>query len=191
MKRLKAQIEALEKVTVPSLPATTQVNTTGQILDPLLLQRMGVQQNLESTSQKLAAARRGENLERDQFSERLEILEQAIPPQRPIKPNRPKVIAFAFLAAVMAGFAGLWAIESVDRTIRGGSDLLTVAHGQLVVAIPYIVTQGEVFQKKRRIVFAIGISIVALLVGLAAAHFLVRPLDELLVVFIRRLGVSF
>src|SRR5215475_2862338 len=191
VKRLKAQVEALEKVTVPSLPATTQVNTTGQILDPLLLQRMGVQQNLESTNQKLAAARRGENLERDQFSERLEVLEQAIPPQKPIKPNRLKIIAFAFCAAVLAGFMGLWAIESVDRTIRGGSDLLTAANGQLIVAIPYIATRGELFQKKRRIVFAIGISIMVLLVGLAAAHFLVRPLDELLVVFIRRLGLSF
>src|SRR5262249_61833082 len=118
-------------------------------------------------------------LERDQFSERLEVLEQAIPPQKPVKPNRPKVIAFAFCAAVLAGFIGLWMIESVDRTIRGGSDLLTVADGQLVVAIPYIVTRGELFQKKRRIVFVIGISIVALLVGLAAGHFLVRPLDDL------------
>jgi len=32
---------------------------------------------------------------------------------------------------------------------------------------------------------------VVLLVGVAAAHFLVRPLDELLAVFIRRLGVRF
>jgi hypothetical protein len=121
----------------------------------------------------------------------LEVLEQAILPQKPIKPNRPKIIALAFCAAVLAGFMGLWAIESVDRTIRGGSDLLTAANGQLIVAIPYIATRGELFQKKRRIVFAIGISIVVLLVGLAAAHFLVRPLDELLVIFIRRLGVSF
>jgi uncharacterized protein involved in exopolysaccharide biosynthesis len=193
VRRLKAQIEALEKVTVPlaQLPATPQGNMAGLALDPLLLQRMGVQQNLESTNQKLAAARRGENLERDQFSERLEVLEQAVPPQRPIKPNRPKFIAFAFLAAVLAGFAGIMAVESFDRTIRGSKDLLAVANGQLVVAIPYIVTQGELFHNKRRIVLAIGISIAAVLVGLVAVHFLVRPLDELWVVFMRRLESSF
>ena len=191
VKRLKAQIEALEKVTVPltQIPATTQGNTTGQALDPILLQRMGIQQNLENTNQKLAAARRGENLERDQFSERLEVLEQATPPQRPIKPNRPKVIAFSFLAAIMAGFAGIFLVESVDKTIRGSRDLLAVANGQMVVAIPYIVTQGELFHKKRQIVIVIGIMIAALLVGLVTVHFLVRPLDELWAVFIRRLGI--
>jgi uncharacterized protein involved in exopolysaccharide biosynthesis len=191
VKRLKAQIEALEKVTVPliQIPATTQGNTTGQALDPILLQRMGIQQNLENTNQKLAAARRGENLERDQFSERLEVLEQAIPPQRPIKPNRPKVIAFSFLAAIMAGFAGIFLVESVDKTIRGSRDLLAVANGQMIVAIPYIVTQGELFHKKRQIVIVIGIMIAALLVGLVTVHFLVRPLDELWAVFIRRLGI--
>ena len=190
VRRLKAQIEALEKVTVPitQIPVTPGGNATGQ-LDPIWLQRMGIQQNLESTAQKLAAARRGENLERDQFAERLEVLEQAVLPQKPIKPNRPKVIAIAFFAAVMAGFAGIMAVESFDKTIRGSKDLLAVANGQLIVAIPYIVTQGELFRKKRRLVLAIGILIAAVLVGLAAAHFLVRPLDELWLVFMRRLGI--
>ena len=136
--RLKAQIKALEEVKVPvtHIPVSPQngllQGTTGtQFLDPLFLQRLSVQQNLESTSQKLAAAQRGENLERDQYSERLQVLEQAVPPQKPIKPNRRKIIAFAFLAAVAAGFGGIMAIESIDKTIRGSKDLLSVANGQL------------------------------------------------------------
>ena len=79
--RLKAQIKALETVTVPMAPVAvatqggySQGPSGNQLLDPLLLQRLGVQQNLENTSQKLAAAQRGENLERDQYSERLQIL---------------------------------------------------------------------------------------------------------------------
>lgn len=193
VKRLKAAIEALEKVTVPAAPpqaaSATRGNLTNEPLDPLWLQRMGVQQNLETTAQKLAAARRGESLERDQFAERLEVLEQAVPPQKPLKPNRPKIIAFAFLAAVMAGFAGIMAVESFDKTIRGSKDLLAVANGQLIVAIPYIVTQGELFHKKRRIVVVVGLSIVVVLAGLAAVHFLVRPLDELWMVLMQRLGI--
>ena len=191
VKRLKAAIAALEKVTVPAAQpaAATRGNLTNEPLDPLWLQRMGIQQNLETTAQKLAAARRGESLERDQFAERLEVLEQAVPPQKPLKPNRPKIIAFAFLAALMAGFAGIMAIESFDKTIRGSKDLLSVANGQLIVAIPYIVTQGELFHKKRRIVLTIGLSMATVLVGLAAVHFLVRPLDELWPVLMQRLGI--
>src|SRR3974377_1556397 len=101
VKRLKAQIAALEKVTVP---VTTQAvnNSNNRIIDPLLLQRLSVQQFLESTSEKLAAAQRGENLERDQFSERLQILEQAIPPQKPLKPNRTKIIGLPFIGVLSA-----------------------------------------------------------------------------------------
>jgi len=186
IKRLKAQIKALEKVTVPLAQAPAAAGNT-MALDPLVLQRMGIQQNLESTSQKLAAARRGESLERDQFSERLEVLEQAILPQKPTKPDRPKIVALAFLAAVMAGFAGMFTIETIDKTIRGSSDLISVANGQLVVAIPYIVTKAELLKKKSRVVLVLGILIAALLVGLLAVHFLWRPLDELWPILMRRL----
>jgi uncharacterized protein involved in exopolysaccharide biosynthesis len=186
VKRLKAQIAALEKFTVP---VTTQAvnNSNNRIIDPVLLQRLSVQQFLESTSEKLAAAQRGENLERDQFSERLQILEQAIPPQRPIKPNRPKTIALAFIGALAAGFAGIWMIESIDRTIRGNNDLLAVANGQLIVAIPYIATKAELSRKKNRMVITLGILLAIFLATMAAVHFFIRPLDELWVVFMRRL----
>ena len=190
MKRLKAQIEALEKqpATVAQAPATLGTISPNQLLDPLVLQRISVQQNLETTSQKLAAARRGENLERDQFSERLEVLEQAVPPQRPIKPNRPKLIGLSFVAALMAGFAGIFVIESFDKTIRNSSDLMAVANGHLIVAIPYIVTKGELRKKKSRMLFVVASLILFLLIGLAGVHFLVRPLDELWPVFLTRLG---
>jgi uncharacterized protein involved in exopolysaccharide biosynthesis len=190
MKRLKAQIDALENEPVPATqgPATLGAIATNQLLDPIVLQRISVQQNLETTSQKLAAARRGESLERDQFSERLEVLEQAVPPQKPIKPNRPKMIGLAFVAALMAGFAGIFAIESIDKTIRNTSDLMAVANSQLIVAIPYIVTKGELHKKKSRMVIILGSLITILLIGLAAIHFLLRPLDELWPIFLTRLG---
>ena len=199
VKRLKAQIEALEKapVAVAQAPATLDVNATNQPLGMvtnqplgmLMLQRMSVQQNLETTSQKLAAARRGENLERDQFSERLEVLEQAVPPQRPIKPKRPQLIAVAFAAALMAGFASIWGVESIDKTVRSSRDLSTVTNGRLMVTIPYLATQAEFQKKKSRTVFVVGIIVAALLAAVIAVHFLLRPLDELWPILLTRLGL--
>jgi uncharacterized protein involved in exopolysaccharide biosynthesis len=191
VRRLKSTIEALEKVTVPVVQpaAASRSTTSGEPLDPLFLARLGVQQNLESTNQKLAAARRGENLERDQFSERLEVLEQAVPPQKPIKPNRQKLIGFSVLAAVMAGFAGIMAVEAFDKTIRGSKDLLAVANGQLIVAIPYIATRAELRRSKRRMVFTIVTTIAALVLALAAVHFFLRPLDEVWSTVTGRLGI--
>ncbi len=200
VKRLKAQIEAMEKMNAPSAlvaaPAAALAPTPtaapvapvdNDALDALQTQRRSIQNNLETAGQKLAAARLGENLERDQFSERLEVLEQAIMPQKPIKPNRPKVLGLAFLAAIMAGIGGVFAVETFDRTIRGSRDLLSVAEGHLVVAIPYISTRAELLRKKNRIVYAIGISVAVVLAGLVAVHVLVRPLDDLWTILLARL----
>jgi len=179
LRRLKAQIEALEKMDVPAPQATPVEQPDTQALDALLTARRSIQNSLEIATQKLATARLGENLERDQFSERLEVLEQAVRPQRPDKPNRPKFIALAFFAAIMAGVGGVFAVESVDRTIRGSRDLLSVADGHLVVAIPYISTRRELLRKKSRVLYVLGLIVAALLCGLVAIHFLIRPLDEL------------
>ena len=190
IKRLKAQIAAMEKISLPvitQVPGATIGNATNKVVDPLVLQRLGVQSNLEHTSEKLAAAQRGENLERDQYSERLQILEQAVPPQKPIKPDRPKLIALAFVGSLAAGFVGIWIIESIDRTIRGSNDLLAVANGQPIVAIPYIATKAELSKKKNRVVVVMGVSLTILLAGLAVVHFFIRPLDELWAAFLARL----
>jgi len=189
VKRLKAQIESLEKMDLPAAPTTsaptTQVDT--EALDALQTQRDSLQKALEAANQKLAAARLGESLERDQFSERLEVLEQAIPPQKPIKPNRPKIIAAVFFAAVMAGLACIFAVETFDRTIRGSQDLLRVADGHLIVTIPYIATQAELVRKKSHFKLVAAITAAVLLGGLAIVHFLVRPLDDLWGIFLVRL----
>ena len=193
MRRLKATIDALEKNPgkVSQAPGSSGVSAaSNQLIDPLFLQRLGIQANLENTSQKLSAARRGESLERDQFSERLEVLEQAVAPQKPSKPNRPRLIALALCAAFAAGFAGIWTIESFDKTIRNSRDLATATNAQLIVSIPYIVTKAELFEKKHRLILALGIVVATLLVAVIGVHFLWRPLDELWPIAMARLGFS-
>lgn len=189
IRRLKGQIAALEKLFVPTEP-TTQGDPQGSVqLDALQQQRKALQKNIEDTAQKLAAARTGENLERDQFSERLEVLEQAVVPQKPVKPNRPRLIAMTFFFAAMAGIAAVFAAESFDRTLRGSHDLLAIV-GSSVVVIPYISTNAELTRNKSKLVMSIAIPIIVVCAALVAIHFLVRPLDELWTILITRLFPS-
>ena len=95
---LKKQIEALEKVA--AAPAPTNDAATAASLEAMIAQQESLQKNLDAASAKLAAARLGENLEKDQQSEKLEIIEQPTVPQEPVKPNRLKVLAMAFAAAL-------------------------------------------------------------------------------------------
>jgi uncharacterized protein involved in exopolysaccharide biosynthesis len=180
MIRLKRQIAVLEKIA-----GQTAQYESG--LETLQNQRAAIQKNLESAAQKASAARLGESLERAQFSERLEVLEQAVLPQKPTKPNRPKLLA---LALVLAGIAGLGAVvgaEVLDKTIRTTRDLYGVADAYLVVAIPYIATKKELFQRKLRTAFAAGTFTAIVVAGVVATHVLLRPLDQLWSSFLTRL----
>ena len=85
--RLKRQIAALEQF-------TNRADEAG--LDALQNQRTSIS---EEPRRHLTETRRRpsrRNLERDQFSERLEVLEQAVLPQKPIKPNRPEISRHGF-----------------------------------------------------------------------------------------------
>ena len=136
-----------------------------------------MQKNLDAASAKLAAARLGESLEKDQQSEKLEIIEQPTIPQEPIKPNRPKVAGLAVLLALMAGAGLALVAELADKGIRRSSDIFGVVDSQLVVSIPYITTSSETRRRKRRIILAVLVCFIVLVGALVAAYFFLPPLD--------------
>src|SRR6266403_5718099 len=140
MQALKRQIAALEKVVVP--PVQTGPDALAP-LDELETQQENIQKNLEAASAKLAAARLGETLEKDQQSEKLEVIEQPTAPQEPIRPNRPKIAGMALLLAFAAGGGLVLLLELADKGIRRSSDIFGVVDSRLVIAIPYINTQAE------------------------------------------------
>lgn len=172
---LKRQIEAMEKAAPP--PAANADSATSASLEALVAQQEPLQKNLEAASAKLAAARLGESLEKDQQSEKLEIIEQPTIPQEPIKPNRPKVAGLAVLLALMAGAGLALVAELADKGIRRSSDIFGVVDSQLVVSIPYITTSSETRRRKRRIILAVLVCFIVLVGALVAAYFLLPPLD--------------
>jgi uncharacterized protein involved in exopolysaccharide biosynthesis len=176
---LKRQIEAIEKVaTAPPTPATDSAGSTN--IDALVAEQEALQRNLDVASTKLAAAQLGEKLEKDQQSEKLEVIEQPTIPQEPIKPNRAKVAGLALVLALMAGAGLTFVAELMDKGIRRSSDILAVVDSQLIVSIPYIVTAAEGRRRRRRIAFLILGSVTVLIGMLIAAYFFLPPLDLIL-----------
>ena len=180
MVRLKRQIGALEK-----LVAKTAQFESG--LDTLQNQRAALQKNLENASQKALTARLGESLERAQFSERLEVIEQAIQPQRPTRPNRPKLLALTFALAMLGGVGLVALVHMLSGAIQSPRDLYGVADAYLLVAIPYIATKKESFRKKLKMAATISAAVGSIVVGLVSVHLLLRPLDQLWASFLTRL----
>jgi hypothetical protein len=146
-------------------------------LDELETQQENIQKNLEAASAKLAAARLGETLEKDQQSEKLEVIEQPTAPQEPIRPNRPKIAGTALLLALAAGGGLVFLLELADKGIRRSSDIFGIVDSRLVIAIPYITTQAELRRQKLRMTVLIGVALAIVVGGLGAAFLFMPPLD--------------
>lgn len=172
---LKRQIEAMEKA-APTGSAGSDPGTMAS-LDALTSQQDALQKSLETASSKLAAARLGENLEKEQQSEKLEIIEQPTTPQEPIKPNRPKVAGLAILMGLMAGLGLSFLAEISNKAIRRSADIFSIVDSKLVVSIPYITTVQEVRRKKRS-AFLLVLCCVLVVTGVAiGAYLFLPPLD--------------
>jgi uncharacterized protein involved in exopolysaccharide biosynthesis len=178
--RLKRQLASLEKYA-----AQTADLESG--LEALQNQRTALQRQLDSATDKLSAARLGESLEQAQFSERLEVLEQAIVPQQPLKPNRRKLLAMVLGLAVAAGAGAVFIAEALDHTLRRPRDLHGVVPASLIVAIPYIPTRREVARRRRIAVFSMMSLLLGLLAALTFVHIYFKPLDELWAKFLARI----
>jgi len=174
MKAIKQKIAAIEKTLSASASKDDERN-----LEPLERQQASLQQNLESTTQKLVTARLGESLERGQQSERLEVIEQPTVPQKPIKPNRPKFLALVLAVSLGAGGGLVVLLEALQTTIYRTSDLLRIADSHIVVTLPYIATEAETQRRKTKLILIISGVIFVIVVAAAVALFFLPPLDIL------------
>jgi uncharacterized protein involved in exopolysaccharide biosynthesis len=170
---LKKQIEAMEKAV--SAPANTDSGAV--TIDALVAQQEALQKNIDVASAKLNAARLGENLEKNQQSEKLEVIEQPTTPQEPIKPKRLKYSALAIALALIAGVGSVLLAEITDGGIRRSSDIFGVIDSQLIVSIPYIFTKAELRSRRRRILATVLVCVLILVSAVVVAYFLLPPLD--------------
>jgi succinoglycan biosynthesis transport protein ExoP len=107
----------------------------------------------------------------------LQVIEQPIMPQKPIKPNRPKLLAASIGAATFLAFATVVLAEMLDKTIRGSRELAGVVDSHLLVTIPYITTSGELARRRRKIILLWGAIAAFLLAGLAVALYIGISVD--------------
>jgi uncharacterized protein involved in exopolysaccharide biosynthesis len=180
LQSLKRQIAAMEKeigsTEKGASPVASDDAALAASLEALEAQQETVEKNLDAAQTKLATARIGENLEKNQQSEKLEIIEQPTVPQKPLKPNRPKIAGLALLLAAAAGGGLAFIVELADKAIRRSSDIYAVVDSRLVVSIPYITTSGELRARKRRLLVMIAVFVAVLVIAIIAA-FLLLPLD--------------
>lgn len=145
----------------------------------------------ENLRAKLADAEVGKNLEIDRKGERFTLIEPPLIPEEPSSPNRPIVMIFGAVLAVLLAVGVAALLEALDGTVRGRHDLASLVAGVAPLAIiPDIVLERSASQiwMRRAILAAIGLAIV--IGALTAVNFFYEPLDVLWFVALRHLGLG-
>ncbi len=132
------------------------------------------------------------NLESDRKGERFELIEPPLVPQEPVSPNRTLLVILGIVLSIGLAVGCGALTESLDGTVRGRRDLMSLVAGAAPLAIiPRITVDGPVSRRPwlRRALIAGGV-IVTLALMAALVHFFYRPLDVLWFVFQRRIGLG-
>jgi hypothetical protein len=175
IKALKKKVAAMEELVAKTPTATAATVNRGVV--ELQRQATAIGKNLEETNKKLDEARLGERLERDQQSERLQVIEQPVQPQTPIKPNRLKLLALSFALAIAAGTGSVIAAETLDGSIRNSYELLGAAGGRMIVSIPYIATRAETVRRRRSFWISVWVILFLFVAAVTGFAFFGPPID--------------
>lgn len=138
---------------------------------------------------KQMEAQVSQNLEAERKGERFTLIDPALPPERPVSPNRPLILILGLLLSLVAAAAAALVADAMDSSVRSARDLRQLLGVDPLVALPSMVTAEVLDARRERLRRALISAAVAVPVSLLLVHFLFMPLDVLLIVLARRFGM--
>ncbi|MGH8332219.1 MAG: GumC family protein [Pseudomonas sp.] len=134
----------------------------------------------EEIRTKEMSAKISESLEQENKAERFVLLESPLMPEKPVRPNRKKVVAMGFLLAPVGAGALVMLLEMMSQRVRGAQALASVLGRRVLVSIPYIHTKAELARRRKWRMLLIVCGVVTIAIFLVLLHFLYMPLDLLM-----------
>lgn len=179
---LKAKYEDYEKRMALSPDVERQYREMARDLD-------AAQAKYQEILSKQTETQVSENLEAERKGEKFTLIEPPQPPEKPVSPNRILILGLGFVLSIGLGVGAVVAAEALDASIRGPQDIRQLLQVPALASIPMILTDRDL--KRRRLVarYSWGGGLTALILAVTAVHFLVKPLDVLWAVLMRRMGV--
>lgn len=184
MDDLTSQLAALQKekagLEARSVELTTSIAQTpanAVQLEALERDYESIRAQYDQAVENRAKAETGETIEALSKGQRISVIEQAVAPDEPSKPNRPKIIAAASGAGMMGGLALVALLEFLRGAVRRPADLTAALGITPFATLPYVVTVAE--RRRNRLLAALAVVLLVLLVlgGLWFVHEKVMPLD--------------
>jgi uncharacterized protein involved in exopolysaccharide biosynthesis len=135
---------------------------------------------------KVTEAEIAQELERDRKAERFSLIEPALLPEAPIKPNRVAILLMGLVLAAGAGLGLGFLRELLDPSVKSVHDAELASAVPILAAIPVLRSRAEIAASRARLRYvavggAAGFGLMLLVV-----HFAVVPLGVLWLVLLRR-----
>ena len=146
LKDQKAEIEKKRKAYEESIQKTPTVEMT---LRGYFRRHSDTQDQLKAIVRKRADAETGERLELNQQAERFELIENATAPEKPVSPNRRKILVMGSGVSLALAVALAFLVEILNPAIRSSAQMERILDLRPVATIPYITTASE--RRKQRL----------------------------------------
>ncbi len=138
---------------------------------------------------KQTSAKLAEELEKGSKGERFSLIEPPLTPEKPFKPNRTVLIVLGLMLALCASFGIIMLKENLDKSVHGDGALQEIFGETPLASIPYIVTDAERHQQKRRLTYTLGGAVTSVIIAFVMVDLLFMPLDVLWYTVMRKLGL--
>lgn len=173
----KAQLE----VRVEELNASiAQTPGNAVLLEALERDYANTRAQYDLAAANRAKAETGETIEALSKGQRITVIEQAVAPDRPEKPNRPLIVIGGLAGGIAAGLGLVFLLEFLWGAIRRPADLVSGLGISPIAVLPYVTTIREQRQG-RALAFVMAVSFIGIVVlGLWLVHTQVMPLDLLI-----------
>ena len=197
MEQLEGQIEYLVSQrdqldeTLASLAASIEATPGNAItLETLERDYANSRREYDLAVAKRAQAQTGDIIEALRQGQRISVVEQAVVPSEPEKPNRKMVAAAGVGGGMFLGLAMVALLELLNKGIRRPVDLTNRLGITPFATLPYYRTRTELIRRRMIILGVLGFFLIAIPAGLWAVDTYVIPLQRLLDMITARLGLA-
>ncbi len=170
--------------------ATTIEATPGNAITLETLERdfANTRAQYDQNVAKRAEAETGDTIEALRQGQRISVVEQAVVPSEPEKPNRQVIAAGGIGGGMVLGLAVVVLLELLNKGIRRPVDLTNRLGITPFATLPYYRTRAELIRRRMIIFGILAFFLIAIPAGLWAFNTYVMPLDRFLDAITQRLG---
>lgn len=192
-RRIETMREEIERVN-EEIPVVEQqirdAASNGVAYNKLQRDYNNIQGQYNQAVGRLSVAATGERIELLAKGQRISVIDQAVVPERPTKPNRPMIAATGVGAGMFTGLALIVLLEFLNRAIRRPVELTNRLGITPFAVLPYVRTRREVVMRRLLIAGTVGALVIVMPLALFAIHSFVFPLDNIIESLFNRVGFS-